>query len=76
MAIRIRKVKGRVVALCAAKSVAKQGDIYLDDAQHEALSNKFARDDTAFLERVGVHYKIAGCWDDSPLVESEECLAK
>lgn len=44
MAIRIRKIDGHLVALCAAKSKAKKGDIYLDDALHEALATKFAVD--------------------------------
>jgi hypothetical protein len=33
-----------LVALCAARSVPKDGDVYLDDAQHGALSLKFWRD--------------------------------
>ena len=41
MAIRIRRVDGKIVALCAARSVEKDGDVYLDDAQHYALSEKF-----------------------------------
>lgn len=65
MAIRLRKVKGHLVALCAAASVAKPGDIYLDDAQHEALVNKFARDNTVFLKFMGVDVVVPGCWDDS-----------
>ena len=44
MAIRIRKIKGLTVALCAAKTIAKNGDIYLDDSVHEALSTKFGVD--------------------------------
>jgi len=44
MAIRIRKIKGYVIALCAAKTRAKKGDIYLDDNAHHALTNKFAWD--------------------------------
>lgn len=44
MAIRIRKIKGETVALCAAKTKAKKGDIYLDDAAHHALTTKFAVD--------------------------------
>jgi len=61
MAIRLRKVNGHIIALSAAKSVAKIGDVYIDDAQHEALANKFARDTGT-----------TGCWDDSKLVEVEE----
>lgn len=44
MAIRLRQVDGVWVALCAARSIPKTGDLYLDDAQHTALSAKFARD--------------------------------
>lgn len=44
MAIRIRNIKGFAVALCAAKTVAKEGDIYLDDNAHHALSTKFTVD--------------------------------
>jgi hypothetical protein len=44
MAIRIRKVGGELVALCAAKSQALEGDIYLDDGEHYALSRKYWRD--------------------------------
>lgn len=32
------------VAICAARSVAQPGDIYLDDAHHHALSVKFSLD--------------------------------
>jgi hypothetical protein len=38
MAIRIRSVNGETVALCAARSIEKDGDIYLDDGQHHSLS--------------------------------------
>ena len=41
MAIRIRRIDGRVVALCAARSIEKPGDVYLDDAEHYALAEKF-----------------------------------
>jgi len=44
MAIRIRKINGKTVALCAAITEEKEGDIYLDDAAHHALSTKFALD--------------------------------
>ena len=44
MSIRIRKVDGVLVALCAARSIEKPGDVYLDDAQHHALAEKFAAD--------------------------------
>lgn len=44
MAIRIRQIKGHCVALCAAKTGPKQGDIYLGDDVHHALSTKFGVD--------------------------------
>ena len=53
MAIRIRKVNGTTVALCAAKTTANKNDIYLDDAAHHALSTKFGVDwvGEGFLEK-------------------------
>lgn len=59
MAIRIRKVKqpsGKTitVALCAAETDPKRGDLYLDDNIHHALSTKF-----------GVDWKSSGFLDDS-----------
>lgn len=44
MAIRIREVDGVTVAICAARSVEKPGDVYLDDGVHQALSAKFHAD--------------------------------
>lgn len=44
MSIRLRIIEGRMVALCAARSVPADGDIYLDDAVHYALSQKFMAD--------------------------------
>lgn len=44
MAIRIRNSNGFTIALCAAETDAEDGDIYLDDAAHHALSAKFAQD--------------------------------
>lgn len=44
MSIRIRKIEGKLVALCAAKSEPKEGDIYLDDNAHHALYKKFYKD--------------------------------
>ena len=41
MAIRLRTVDGVTVALCAARSVEKPGDRYLDDGEHMALARKF-----------------------------------
>ena len=48
MAIRIRMVEttgGRHrVALCAAETDPLPGDVYLDDADHQALAAKFCHD--------------------------------
>lgn len=44
MSIRIRVVEGITVALCAAETDPKPGDVYLDDAHHHALAAKFAQD--------------------------------
>jgi len=53
MAIRIRKVNGTTVALCAAKTKAEPDDIYLHDGIHHALSTKF-----------GVDFKSEGFMDN------------
>ena len=47
MSIRIRTVGGVTVALCAARSVGKPGDRYLDDVEHMALARKFWMDHPA-----------------------------
>jgi len=44
MAIRIRRVDRHLIAICAARSIEKPGDVYLDDGQHQALADKFAED--------------------------------
>jgi hypothetical protein len=49
MAIRIRNINGATIAICAAISKEKEGDIYLDDNAHHALSAKFGLD----LESMG-----------------------
>jgi len=44
MAIRIRIAKGKTMALCAAETKPEEGDLYLDDNIHHALSQKFHDD--------------------------------
>lgn len=44
MAIRVRRVGSELVALCAAEYIAEVGDLYLDDAVHDALADKFLAD--------------------------------
>lgn len=53
MAIRIRKINGETVALCAAEFKPKTGDIYLDDTIDHALRMKFIKD----YESEGVDFK-------------------
>jgi hypothetical protein len=60
MAIRLRRVNGMLVALCAAKSVEKADDLYLDDEQHHALATKFSIDFTS------------EGWGDIPFDEEEK----
>lgn len=71
MAIRLRFIEsptgGSYVALCAARSVAKPGDIDLDDNIHAALSNKFSRDYNEMFD-----LSLPGVYDDHVLVEREE----
>ena len=44
MAIRIRSKGKGYVALCAAESELRDGDLYINDGQHNALSKKFEAD--------------------------------
>ena len=44
MAIRLRTVDGVRIAVCAVETDVEVGDVYLDDADHYALSAKFAQD--------------------------------
>ena len=53
MAIRIRSKGKGYVALCAAESEPRDGDLYINDGQHTALSKKFEAD-----------FKKMGFWKD------------
>lgn len=44
MSIRLRTIGGVRVALCAAVTESKPGDVYLDDGDHYALAAKFRKD--------------------------------
>ena len=44
VAIRLRRVDGKLLALCAARTKTELGDHYLDDEEHRALAEKFWRD--------------------------------
>lgn len=41
MAMRLRTVEGTMIAVCAALTEPKDGDVYLDDGQHYALTMKY-----------------------------------
>ena len=44
MAMRLRKIGAIWVALCAAKSKAIAGDVYIDDVQDHAIRAKLSHD--------------------------------
>lgn len=68
MAIRIRKINGVTIALCAAVTKHKNGDLYLDDSVHHALSTKFGLDwhKEGFLDKSLVDERLVD------LIEREE----
>lgn len=70
MSIRVRVVDGCTIAVCAARSVPKPGDLYLDDAVHRALSIKFDLDFASmnFLARPPVYAES----EEARLMEREE----
>jgi len=65
MAIRLRTVNGVRVALCAAKSNPEPGDMYLDDADHYAITAKYAKEWQADMG-------FSAPWAEWPLMEQEE----
>jgi len=44
MAMRLRRIDGHLIALCAAKTQPQIGDFYLDDEQDHAVRVKLERD--------------------------------
>ena len=44
MAVRLRWIKNKLVAICAVRSEEKEGDVYLDDSQDHALRRKYIAD--------------------------------
>jgi len=73
MAIRIRRVKGRLVALCAAETDPKLDDMYLDDEIHYALAQKFWREDTDWYED---DEELKQILNSQKMRDAEEELAK
>lgn len=70
MSVRLRRIPGvGLVALCAARSVEKPGDIYLDDEAHHALSRKF---DDDFASEGRMPAPLHPPDDVSAAVEAEE----
>jgi len=70
MAIRMRVVNGITVACNAAKTKPKEGDVYIDDNQHYALSVKFCRD--GMSDSVGAHNPHQDSEDDILMLKEEE----
>lgn len=68
MSIRIRTVNGTTIAVCAARSLPKVGDIYLDDAAHHALSVKFDLD----FGSMGFMNPMYLASDEAKIMEEEE----
>jgi hypothetical protein len=68
MSIRLRRVGSTLIAICAARSVPKPGDIYLDDEAHRALSIKY---DLDFAGERGIEPWMAN-EPHVPLMEQEE----
>lgn len=71
MAIRIRNINGKTIAICAARSIAKEGDLYLDDDIHHALAIKFFDDysTSGFIEQKFIHSEK---YEEELLMEQEE----
>ncbi len=67
MSIRLRVVDGCLVAICGARSIAKEGDVYLDDRCPHALTIKFASD---FASERGETYPPGEC--ELLLMDQEE----
>lgn len=64
MAIRLRVVDGVPIAVCAARSMPQEADIYLDDGWHHALAVKFDLD----YQQVPIHEDS----DEARLMAQEE----
>lgn len=61
VAIRLREVSGKWIAVCAARSMPKPGDIYLHDGLHHALTIKFEADfaEMGMLQASSIEPEIA-----------------
>jgi hypothetical protein len=87
MALRIRTIDGEVVALCAAESEPQEGDLYLDDNIHHALTLKFDKDFKSELkaqeekpemktDTTGSNANLNNYESDKPKLTAEEVLNK
>jgi hypothetical protein len=78
MAIRIRKVNGITVALCAAETDPQEGDIYLDDSVHHALSTKFGLDweSMGFITNPPIDQDVAEAMESQKIRDAKEELEK
>lgn len=78
MAIRLRTVGGVRVALCAAETDPMPGDVYLDDADHHALSTKFGLDwqSMGFIDNPPIDDDVAATMETQRLRDAREELNK
>lgn len=76
MAIRLRTVGGIRVALCAVETDYMPGDVYLNDADHHALSNKFALDwqSMGFISDPPVDERVVKAMESQRLRDAKEEL--
>lgn len=68
MAIRIRVIDGRTVALCAVETEAKLDDLYLNDSVDHALRVKFVRD----YKSEGIDLNDINYPEDDAIAESQK----
>lgn len=78
MAIRLRILGDLTVALCAAETDARPGDIYLDDACHRALSTKFGLDwqSMGFIADPPIDQEISALMATQKMRDAEQELDK
>lgn len=78
MAIRIRRVNGITVALCAAETDPHLDDLYLDDNIHHALSTKFGLDweSMGFIKNPPIDEETKKTMETQKLRDAEEELLK
>lgn len=68
--MRLRRIMGRWIAICAAQSIAKTGDVYLDDGAHQQFHSYF----TAMVNtHYGTSYPHNGSGTFPPIPDVINC---